>query len=99
MRILRLLLALLCFGFASCERSPKYRLGGIGDDPTWISTHATRQIGEQLITNRYPYAQIVEELGNGQKFTYRFVTNGTVVPVSVIVDRKTGVARFVTSSR
>jgi len=97
MRIPTLLLALLCIPFSSCERSPKYKLGG--DDPTWISAEETRRVGERLITNRYPRAQLVEELGMGRTFAYRFATNGTVLPMSVVVDRKTGKAKFESSSQ
>jgi hypothetical protein len=94
MRVTALLFAWLCFALCSCDSNPRVKLGGVGDDPTWISTDETRRIGERVITNRYPQAEIVEERGLGQSFSYRFATNGTVLPISVIVDRKTGKARF-----
>ena len=99
MRIPTLFFALLCIGLCSCERSLKVKLGGVGDDPTWITTDETRRVGEQLVTNRYPHAQIVEELGMGQIFRYRFATNDRVLPMSAVVDRKTGRARFESSSQ
>lgn len=47
-----------------------------------------------VLLNRYPRAEIVSEQGEGQTRTYRFTTNGTLVPVAVVVDRKAGKARF-----
>ena len=99
MRIPTLLFALICVALCSCERSPKVKLGGVGDDPTWITTDETRRLGEQLITNRYPQAQLVSEIGEGRTFTYRFSTNGTVSQMAVVVDRKTGKARFESSTQ
>ena len=54
----------------------------------------TRQVGLELITNRSPGAELVEEVGNGPISKYRFATNDTVLPLTVVVDRKTGKARF-----
>jgi hypothetical protein len=99
MKVPALLFASLCFALCSCERSPKVKLGGVRDDPTWITTDETRRVGEQLITNRYPQAQLVSELGEGRRFTYRFSTNGTVSQTDVVVDRKTGKARFESSTQ
>jgi hypothetical protein len=99
MRTPTLLIVLLCVALCSCERSPKVKLGGVGDDPTWISSDETRRVGEQLITNRYPRAQIVEELGMGQIVRYRFATNDRALPMSAVVDRKTGKARFESSNQ
>jgi hypothetical protein len=98
MRVLIHLLALICIVLCSCDRSSQVKLV-VGDDPTWISAEETRRVGERLIADRYPQAQVVSELGVRQTFTYRFETNGTVVPMSVVVDRKTGKARFETSSQ
>jgi hypothetical protein len=98
MRISTLLLASLCVTLCSCGRSPSVKIGGVGDDPTWISTDETRRVGEQFLTNRYPQAQIVSLLGEGQTWTFRFATNDTVLPISVVVDRKTGKARFESAS-
>ena len=83
----------------SCERSPKIKLGGVGDDPTWISSDESRQVEMQLLTNRYPHARIVSQLTVGQTCTYRFTTNiethlSPLVPVAVVVDRKTAKATF-----
>ena len=94
MRISTLRFALLCVVLCSCSHSSKVRLGGVGDDPTWLSNDETRQVSMQLLTNRYPQAQLVSELGEGRIWTYRFTTNGAVVPVAMVVDRKTGKARF-----
>ena len=88
------MLALLCVTLCSCERKPEVRLGGVGNDPTWISNDETRQVGMQLLTNRYPQARIVTSIGNGQISTYYFATNDKVMPVAVVVNRKTGKARF-----
>ncbi len=52
-----------------------------------------------VLLNRYPQAEIVSELGEGQIWKYRFSTNGTVVPVVLVVDRKAGKARFESVSR
>ena len=94
MKILTLLAALLCVVICSCSQILKVRLSGVGADPTWISNDETRQVGMQLLTNRYPNAQIVTSIGEGQICKYLFTTNGANVPVVVVVDRKTGKARF-----
>ena len=47
-----------------------------------------------VLLNRYPNAQIVSELGEGQNWTYHFATNGKVLPLVIVVDRKTATARF-----
>ena len=47
-----------------------------------------------VLLNRHPGAQIVSESGKGRIWTYRFATNGTLVPVAVVVDRKVGKATF-----
>jgi hypothetical protein len=78
-----ILVFLLC---CSCSRAPK-------EDSTWIPTNAVRGIAEggtQLVTNRYPGARITSERIQGQYATYRFSTNGIVLPVELVVDRKTG---------
>lgn len=98
MKIPAFSLALLCVALCSCERGANVKLRGVGDDPTWISSDEARRIGEQLITNRYPQAQIVWALGTGRTFTYRFATNGTVLPLEVVVDRETREAKFESSS-
>ena len=86
-------LALLCVALCSCQRHHKVNVA-VGDDPAWISNDRTREIGEQFITNRYPNARIVEERGAGQFFAYRFSTNDNLLPLTAIVNRKTGKARF-----
>jgi hypothetical protein len=46
--------------------------------------------GMQIVTNRYPGAEITSEDIEGQFATFHFATNGTVLPVELVVDRKTG---------
>lgn len=91
MKISTLLLAWLCVVLCACDRSPTV---GLGDDPAWITPEETRQVAEQWIANRHPQAQVVSELGEGPIFTYCFAINGTLLPQSVVVDRKSGEARF-----
>ena len=52
-----------------------------------------------ILLNRYPEAQLVSELGEGQTWRYRFATNGVTLPVTVVVDRKTAKAHFEKISR
>lgn len=59
-----------------------------------ISLDRTREVAMHVLLNRHPGAQIVSESGSGRTWTYRFATNGTLVPVAVVVDRKAGKARF-----
>lgn len=60
----------------------------------FISTDETRQVAMHVLLNRYPQAQIVSERSEGQTWTYRFSTNGTTLPLAVVVDRKTAKAKF-----
>ena len=53
-----------------------------------------RQTRFSTLKAGYPQAQIVSESGQGQIYTYRFATNGTVLPLAVVVDRKAGKGRF-----
>jgi hypothetical protein len=94
MKTSTLLLASLSVMLCSCGSSPSFKISGVGDDPTWISCDETLRVAEQLLTNRYPQAQIVWLQGDGQTWTYRFATNGTVSPEAVVVDRKKGKAKF-----
>lgn len=79
---------LLC----SCGRDPQ--LGGVGEDKGWLSTEKTREVAMHVLLNRYPQAQLLSELGEGQMWTYDFATNGVTLPIKVVVDRKAGKARF-----
>ena len=97
MRIQTFTLILMCLVLCSCSHSSKILVGGIGEDPDWVSNDQARRIGWRLLTNSYPQAQIVTELGEGRTVTYRFATNGTVLPMAVVVDRKTGKASFESS--
>ncbi len=94
MRISVLLLTLCFVTLCSCERSSKYKLGGVGRDPALISNQEALRIGMQLLTNRYPDAQVIEELGGLQSNTYRFTTSGVVSPLAVVVDLKNRKAKF-----
>lgn len=47
-----------------------------------------------VLLNRYPGAQLISEVGEGQTWRYRFATNGVTLPVAVVVDRKAGKAHF-----
>lgn len=64
-----------------------------------LSTDETRRVAMHVLLNRYPQAQIASERNEGQTWTYRFSTNGTTLPVAVVVDRKTAKARFEVVSR
>ena len=94
MRRATLQLALFGLLLCSCGRSPEDKPVRVGEDPTWISKDRTREVGMHVLLNRYPQAQIVSESGQGQIYTYRFATNGTVCPLAVVVDRKAGKGRF-----
>lgn len=84
----------LCMGLCSCGRNPEAKEGGGGNASKLSSMDETRQIGMHVLLNRYPQAQIVSESAEGQKWKYRFSTNGVVLPLAVVVDRKSGQARF-----
>jgi hypothetical protein len=85
-----LLLVGLALGGAGCDSKPP----GSSESGKIISTDETRQVAMHVLLNRYPEAQIVSEQINGATATYRFATNGTTVPGSVVVDRKAGKAHF-----
>lgn len=70
-----------------------------GADAKLISRDQTREVAMHVLINRHPQAQIVSESGDGRTWTYRFATNGTLVPLAVVVDRKAGKARFEKVSR
>jgi hypothetical protein len=82
-----LLPILLC----SCSEQPSTKDGAAVKK---ISLDRTREVAMHVLLNRHPEAQIVSESGNGRIWTYRFATNGTLVPLAVVVDRKAGKARF-----
>ncbi len=91
---MRIIFLFLCLALCSCERSPQANSGG--DNVKLISTDETRRVGMHVLLNRYPQAEIVSERSDGSVSTYRFSTNGVVLPVAVVVDRKTAKARFET---
>jgi|ERR1043165_78018 hypothetical protein len=95
MRVLALISIFLCILLCSCHRDSKLHLGG-GEDTSWISAGETERVAEHFLTNRYPGARFDSLLANGATWRYRFSTNGTTLPVAVlvVVDRKTGKARF-----
>lgn len=88
------LIALLCVALCSCERSAQTGTGGAGDGSKLTSTDETRRIAMHVLLNRYPQAEIVSESSGELTSRYRFSTNGVVLPVVVVVDRKAGKARF-----
>lgn len=89
---------MLCLTLCSCERRPTRKLGPVPEDPTWISNDRARVVGWQLLTNRYPEAQIIYEKGALNMVTFGFETNHTTAPIVVVVDRETGKARFENAS-
>lgn len=89
---MRIIFLFVCLALCSCERSPQPNPGG--DKAKLISTDETRRVGMHVLLNRYPQAEIVSERNDGSISTYRFSTNGTVLPMAVVVDRKTSKARF-----
>ena len=93
MRTSPLPLVWVCVALCSCDRSPKIKIGGVGDDPTWVTRDVARAAGLQLLTNRYPEAQILYETSEYQKLIFRFATNQTTAPVAVVVDLKSGKAK------
>ena len=97
-RVMKIVLFLFCLALCSCSRTPTPP-SSTGDDSTLISTDETRKVGMHVLLNRYPQAEIVSEQGEGQTWKYRFSTNGTVVPVVLVVDRKAGKAKFESVSR
>ena len=75
----------------SCSREPSAEGGA---EAKLISIDRTREVAMHVLLNRHPQAQIVSESGDGRTWTYRFATNGTLVPLAVVVDRKAGKAKF-----
>ncbi len=90
MKILPLGLVLLGVTLASCDRNP----GAANSGGKLLSTDETRQVAMHILLNRYPEAQIVSQREEGQNWSYRFSTNGTTVPESIVVDRKARKAHF-----
>jgi hypothetical protein len=90
---MRIALLLGCLLVCSCS---KESTSNPSDAATLISTDRTRQVAMHVLLNRYPEAQIVSEAIEGPTATYRFATNGTTVPLLVVVDRKAAKARFAT---
>ena len=88
---MRIALWLVVLSLCSCSREPDPP-GGAG--AKLISLDRTRAVAMHVLLNRHPQAQIVSESGEGRTWTYRFATNGTLVPLAVVVDRKAGKARF-----
>lgn len=88
---MRIALWLVVLSLCSCSREPSSQGDG---DAKLISLDRTREVAMHVLLNRHPQAQIVSESGEGRTWTYRFATNGTLVPLAVVVDRKAGKARF-----
>ena len=90
-RAMKTLLFLLSVLLCSCSEQPSAKDGAAVKK---ISLDRTREVAMHVLLNRHPGAQIVSESGSGLTWTYRFATNGTLVPLAVVVDRKAGKARF-----
>lgn len=88
---MRIALWLVVLSICSCSRESSPPGGA---KAKLISLDRTREVAMHVLLNRHPQAQIVSESGDGRTWTYRFVTNGTLVPLAVVVDRKAGKARF-----
>jgi hypothetical protein len=85
---------LVCLFLGACSPESAPQSGTDTATTKFISTDETRQVAMHVLLNRYPQAQIVSELAAGQTWSYRFATNGTTLPVTVVVDRKTARATF-----
>jgi hypothetical protein len=85
---------LLLVGLALCGVGCDSKSSTSSESGKIISTDETRQVAMHVLLNRYPEAQIVDEQINGATATYRCATNGTMLPVVVVVDRKAAKAHF-----
>ena len=87
MRTLSLIAVVASLSFCSC--SEKGQRLPMGDDPTWVSAEAARKLCEDFLKRQgYTNAQIAGETAMREKCWYVFATNGTTVPLNVMVDRK-----------
>ena len=61
----------------------------MGEDQSWLSARAARKLCEEFLSKQgYTNAQLESETAIMQKSWYKFATNGTTAPLTVIVDRK-----------
>jgi hypothetical protein len=88
---MRLMLLLGCLLVCSCSKDST---SAPDDAPPLISGDETRKIAMHVLLNRYPHAEIVSETVARTTAIYRFATNGITVPLSVVVDRQAGKAKF-----
>ena len=93
MRTATIAFVLLGIAVCSCSRTPTVQLQ-VGDDPTWITHEEARRVGERFVGASSPQARLVEESVTGQTGRYVFATDDTAMRLTVLVDRKTGKAKF-----
>ena len=74
---MRTALFLISILLCSCSEQPSPKDGTALKK---ISLDRTREVAMHVLLNRHPDAQIVSESGDGRMWTYRFATNGTLVP-------------------
>ncbi len=88
MRVPILISVFLCFLVSSCsDRSSRLSIGG---DPSWISAERALELCRSFLQrNGYTNAAVQDELMVREQCTFRFSTNGVMVPVKVLVNRKT----------
>jgi hypothetical protein len=73
------------------EKAQQIKLAGAGSDPSWTTPEQTRKLAETYIArNGFADASLVEEVGQGRTWRYRFATNDVVQPEVVVVNRTTG---------
>ena len=85
---MKLLLLSLTLFLGACSSEPKVIPTS---DPEWVTPEQTRKLAEVYIaSNGFVDAKLVEEIGLGRMWRYRFSTNNIVVAETVVVDRKTG---------
>lgn len=89
--MMKIVCLFVCLMLCSCSREDP-QTGGAATK--LLSTDETRQVAMHVLLNRYPKAEIVSESSDGQRWRYRFSTNGVTVAVAVVVDRKAGKAHF-----
>jgi hypothetical protein len=99
MRIPSIVLLLVLLLVCSCSTKRAIQVE-IGDYPSWITQEQTRKIGLEFIARKgYTNAVIVVESGGHQFFEYHYATNNAVLPITVLVDRKTSNAKFVSECK
>ena len=88
MKSLGLILAVATLGICAC--SDKGLRLPMGDDPSWISAEAARNLCEDFFKRQgYTNARVVGEAAMREKCWYTFETNGSIAPLKIEADRKT----------